>query len=352
MEGLERFDNFLITIVNETGGVEGLLHSLFSFLYRRTDFYYEMLPGEKMGFLPGEAERMVATTFKQYQNMYFKKHPPKDPKEVQKKIDELKRKNEEAKAREAEAKTSAQTHSETPKEATFNPTSKTVQAETSGKVTQASTPSQAQPQPDSSTQPKKVDPKFANISTHNGGKNEKYSWSQGIHDLLVQIDLEKPTKSKDLDVTLENKHVKIVHKATKKTLLEGEFYDSIKVEDSTWSIEEGLRLILNLEKATENIWKIVIKGDPEIDATKVDNTKSLDDFDPETQGALRKIVYEQNRKAQGLPTTEEEKQMEMIRKAWDAEGSPFKGQPFDPSRLNLPQFGQNLGKGPDVFSGK
>lgn len=59
MAGLERFDNFLITIVNETGGVEGLLHSLFSFLYRRTDFFYEMMPGEKMGFLPGEAERMV-----------------------------------------------------------------------------------------------------------------------------------------------------------------------------------------------------------------------------------------------------------------------------------------------------
>ena len=59
MDGLERFDNFLITIVQETGGVEGLLNSLFSFLYRRTDFFYEMMPGEKMGFLPGEAERMV-----------------------------------------------------------------------------------------------------------------------------------------------------------------------------------------------------------------------------------------------------------------------------------------------------
>ena len=59
MEGLERFDNFLITIVNETGGVEGLLHSMFGFLFRRTDFFYEMMPGEKMGFLPGDAERMV-----------------------------------------------------------------------------------------------------------------------------------------------------------------------------------------------------------------------------------------------------------------------------------------------------
>lgn len=104
MNSLERFDQFLVTIVSETGGVEGLLHSMFSFLFRRTDFFYEMMPGEKMGFLPGEAERMVktglnkvATIFKTYQNEYFKKHPPKDPKEVQKKLEELKKKQLEAK---------------------------------------------------------------------------------------------------------------------------------------------------------------------------------------------------------------------------------------------------------------
>jgi hypothetical protein len=59
MSAVERFDNFLITIVSETGGIEGLLNSMFSFLYRRTDFFYEMVPGDKMGFLPGEAEKMV-----------------------------------------------------------------------------------------------------------------------------------------------------------------------------------------------------------------------------------------------------------------------------------------------------
>ena len=59
MAAVERFDNFLITIVSETGGIEGLLNSMFSFLYRRTDFFYEMVPGDKMGFLPGEAEKMV-----------------------------------------------------------------------------------------------------------------------------------------------------------------------------------------------------------------------------------------------------------------------------------------------------
>lgn len=59
MSQTDQFDNFLITIVKETGGIEGLLHSLHSFLLRRTDFYYEMSPGDKMGFPPGDAEKMV-----------------------------------------------------------------------------------------------------------------------------------------------------------------------------------------------------------------------------------------------------------------------------------------------------
>lgn len=144
-------------------------------------------------------------------------------------------------------------------------------------------------------------------------------------------------------MTLTSKGIKASYKIGGKVLIEGEFYDWVKAEDSTWSIEEGERLLLNLEKGQENIWKTVLKGDPEIDATKVDNTKNIDEFDSETQGALRKIVYEQNRKARGLPTSEEEKQMEMLRKAWDAEGSPFKGKPFDPSLINMQ--GQNFGGG-------
>ena len=29
-------------------------------------------------------------------------------------------------------------------------------------------------------------------------------------------------------------------------------------------------------------------------------------------------------------------EIDMLKKAWDAEGSPFKGTPFDPSKFNLP----------------
>ena len=41
--------------------------------------------------------------------------------------------------------------------------------------------------------------------------------------------------------------------------------------------------MITLDKQNENIWKTIIKGDVEIDATKVDNSKKLQDFDWETQ---------------------------------------------------------------------
>jgi hypothetical protein len=41
---------------------------LFSFLFRKTDFFYEMeKPGEKMGFPPGAQKKMLLEIFKMYQ---------------------------------------------------------------------------------------------------------------------------------------------------------------------------------------------------------------------------------------------------------------------------------------------
>jgi len=143
-------------------------------------------------------------------------------------------------------------------------------------------------------------------------------------------------------VTIEPKRLRVVDKVTKATLLDGELYAKIKASDSSWTLDEGTQLIFTLEKAEENIWKTILVGDTEIDTTKVDNSKKLDEFDTETQGALRKIMYEQNRKNQGLPTTDEEQQIEAMKKAWNAPGSPFAGTPFDPSKINFPgnqQFG-------------
>jgi len=55
-----RFDDLLHTIIVQKGqGLYGFFDVLYSFLYRKTDFYYEMAPGENMGFFPGQAEALV-----------------------------------------------------------------------------------------------------------------------------------------------------------------------------------------------------------------------------------------------------------------------------------------------------
>ena len=67
----------------------------------------------------------------------------------------------------------------------------------------------------------------------------------------------------------------------------------------------------------------------------------MDEYDGETQGAIRKIMFDEDQKRKGQLTSDEMKNEDILRKAWDAEGSPFKGQPFDPSVLKM---GGNVGE--------
>ena len=47
-------------MVSPGQGVDGLLNAMFGFLQRRTDFFYQMEPGDKMGFPPKFAEGLVS----------------------------------------------------------------------------------------------------------------------------------------------------------------------------------------------------------------------------------------------------------------------------------------------------
>ena len=55
----QRFDEFYLTICKEVGGIEQFVDSFFNFLSRKTDFFYESFPGDKMGFPPGYNKQLV-----------------------------------------------------------------------------------------------------------------------------------------------------------------------------------------------------------------------------------------------------------------------------------------------------
>ena len=56
----EMYDTALLGILQHAGNIRDFLRVYFGFLYRKTDFYRLLSgPGDKMGFPPGVAERMV-----------------------------------------------------------------------------------------------------------------------------------------------------------------------------------------------------------------------------------------------------------------------------------------------------
>ena len=111
-----------------------------------------------------------------------------------------------------------------------------------------------------------------------------------------------------MDIKIKPKYLMVKIKGSDEALIDGELSEKVKVDESFWSIEDKKYCNITFEKGYEAIWKTVVVGDAEIDPKTVDNSKRIEEFDLETQGHLQKVLYEQERKKMGLPTTDEEKQ--------------------------------------------
>ncbi|SBT80052.1 nuclear movement protein, putative [Plasmodium malariae] len=148
----------------------------------------------------------------------------------------------------------------------------------------------------------------------NGGKTEKYTWTQTINSLDMYIDLEEKVRTKDikLDITYKKLYVKVKNEV----LIDGEFYKHIKPEDSIWTLEDNGVIHLCIEKLNGmEWWSTVIKGDAEIDVKKiVPENSRMEDLDAETRSVVEKMLYDQKQKALNLPTSDEQKKFEIFEK--------------------------------------
>eukprot|EP01064_Diplonema_japonicum_P005126 TRINITY_DN13437_c0_g4_i1.p1 TRINITY_DN13437_c0_g4~~TRINITY_DN13437_c0_g4_i1.p1 ORF type:complete len:190 (+),score=60.64 TRINITY_DN13437_c0_g4_i1:53-622(+) len=154
-----------------------------------------------------------------------------------------------------------------------------------------------------------------------------YSWVQGESDVTVTIPVPKGTKGKFVEVVFGVSKLKAGLKG-KPAVVEGDLYSSVKQEDCLWSIVDGDKLVLSLEKANikhEEWWDCVVKGHPTIDMKKLKPPpKQLQTLDDGAQATIEKMMYDQQQKQMGKPTSDEQKVQEAMEKFKEQ----FPGQPL------------------------
>ncbi|OMP02218.1 HSP20-like chaperone [Corchorus olitorius] len=149
----------------------------------------------------------------------------------------------------------------------------------------------------------------------NGLDLEKYSWTQTLQEVTVNVPVPSGTRSRFVVCEIKKNHLKVGLKG-QPPIIEGELYQAVKPDDCYWSIEDNSSISILLTKHNQmEWWKSLVKGDPEIDTQKVEpETSKLSDLDPETRQAVEKMMFDQRQKSMGLPSSDELQKQEILKK--------------------------------------
>ncbi|KAF5395107.1 NudC domain-containing protein 3 [Paragonimus heterotremus] len=324
-----KYDSALLGILQHEGKIEKFLDVIFGFLMRRTDFYHIMTPDQKkLGFPPGVSLRMVVRAFERYKTMF---------------------ENYEEQRREAanlatDNKTTSQSKDDdipvnSSKEAQDTgqadvPAVSTLQVQSTESMKQEMSPNTDHDAEDSTPTVYQADPEC-----YNGAVRDRYTWSQSIKDVDINIKVPSVVKTgKDLKVIVDRKRVRVLIKSDG---IEQPYFDrslcwDIVKDEAVWTLHpKESRVHLCLDKVQERWWEAAFEGEDKINTRKIDCSRPMHELDEEAQAKIHQLMYDEQRKRQGLPTSEQQKVHDMLAKAWDQEGSPFRGTPFDPSKVNI-----------------
>lgn len=149
----------------------------------------------------------------------------------------------------------------------------------------------------------------------NGLDLEKYSWTQSLQEVNINIPVPAGTKARFVVCEIKKNHLKVGIKG-QPPIIEGELFQSVKPDDCYWSVEDQSMISILLTKHDQmEWWKSLVKGDPQIDTQKVEPESSkLADLDPETRQTVEKMMFDQRQKNMCLPTSDEMQKQELLKK--------------------------------------
>eukprot|EP00938_MAST-03A_sp_MAST-3A-sp1_P007272 g7272.t1 len=154
----------------------------------------------------------------------------------------------------------------------------------------------------------------------NGGNGPGYTWTQTLKEVTVVIGLPAGIKGRDVNFKCTSKSLTAGLKG-KDAIVKGDLYGIVRSEDVMWTLDNneetgGRDLTITMEKKKDMTWwDCVIKGHPKINTQKVEPENSkLSDLDGETRQTVEKMMFDQRQKAMGLPTSDEQKKNDILKK--------------------------------------
>jgi hypothetical protein len=298
----ERFDGLYLNVAQTTQGIEPLLDTVFSFLRRKTDFFAGP-PGvtDGTGAAIAKVNEVLEKHARRYQAEMEKKKkttklPPPKPKVAPKFEQPFKKKQEDEDDGEIiEMGTDGNFDISEDKPASKPVISPLKPAKTKEKEDTKPSPEEIAEkiQAKDGSDDDEADngpPPVGNGGTVAG----KYVWTQTLAEVMVTIPVPENTRGRDLTVTMARTHLKVALKTgtEKKMLVDAPLTKPIICDDSFWTVEDGNRLVVNLQKSNQmEWWESVCKGDPTIDVRKVNpENSSLSDLDGETRKTVEKMM--------------------------------------------------------------